>query len=711
MKQVLVKRGNVIIEDIPMPTVTNNTVLVKTFYSLISTGTEMGSIEESSESIVDKIRKKPELVRKGLDAVREHGLMQTYKMATKEEGAGLPLGYSMAGEVLDVGSNITDIKPGDRVACAGAGLANHAEFVNIPRNLLVKIPENISLKNAATITLGAIALQGVRQANPKIGETLVVTGLGLLGLLTVQIVKANGCRVIGLDTDKKRCELAGELGADFVLNTNNAEYIERINAITEGMGADVSIITASTTSSAPVNQAMNYTRKKGTVVVVGAVGMSLKRVPFYQKEIDFKISCSYGPGRYDPDYEEKGCDYPHAYVRWTENRNMQAYLDLIENGKINLKHFTQHEYAIEDAPSAYSVLKGSDDRPLAIVLKYPEQIKEIPSVTRMLKPDPEGRNIMGHVRVGLIGAGAFATTMHLPNLMVLSDKYKLKGVVDIDGVKAKGVADKYKAEYTSTDYREILADNDIDLVFITTRHNSHASIAIDALKAGKAVFIEKPMALNKDELNKLSVSLNETNLPFLVGFNRRFSPFAKRIKELVTDRISPMIIDYQMNAGFIPPEHWTQGEDGGGRNIGEACHIYDLFTFFTESQIERITAGAIGRVSSRFQRSDNFTTTLHFKDGSICNLVYTALGSRKYSKEQMKVYYDNKMIVMDDYKTLKVYGDDVKGLKLRRQDKGHLEQLRCFAEILKSSENYPIPLWQLTQATEISFEVEKLIHS
>lgn len=710
MKQVLVRRGEIVVEEVPRPTPAANSVLVKVQYSLISTGTEMVAIDATSRTMTDRILKKPALITKGIKAIGEKGVAKAIRMATGSDLLGTPLGYSASGLVAEVGAEVDWLAEGDRVACAGAGLANHAEFVCVPRHLVARIPEPVTLKDASTVTLGAIALQGIRQAEPRLGETVIVAGLGLLGILTVQMLKANGCRVIGLETNPDRCELAKSLGADICFDARDESLEQNILSLTGGMGADLTIITAATASDAPLNQAMHLTRKRGTVVMVGAVGMALERQPFYEKEIDLKISCSYGPGRYDPVYETEGRDYPYAFVRWTENRNMSAYLDLVAAGKINLSPLTETEYGIGDAPAAYDTLKNNNNRILAAVLSCGELTEKSPPSKRLIKLVTRRTATTGKAGVGIIGAGAFARGVHLPNILKLSDNLYLKGVASNDGVKAKETAAKFGASIATTDYKEILADSGIDMVLISTRHDSHTRIAIDALKAGKAVFLEKPMALNETELRELTAVIDETGLPFTAGFNRRFSPFAVKIREAIKKRTSPLMIDYQMNAGFLEPEHWIHGKLGGGRNIGEACHIYDLFTYLTGSRIRKVTASSVRPDGPPYGRTDNFVATLLFEDGSVCNLVYTAIGSTDYSKEVMKVYLDRAVIVLDDYKSMDSYGiATVDKLRLRQSDKGHLELLRRFAHMVTTGGEPPIPHWQLTQATRISFEVDQQI--
>jgi len=707
MKQVLLSQGEIMVEDVPVPTIKSGEVLVKTTFSLISAGTELSGKKASKGGLIKKILSDPEKFKKGLDILKKKGLKTALEMAESQKEAKSYLGYSSSGVVIEVGKNIKEFKVGDRVACAGAGKANHAEFVAVPKNLVVKMPENLDFQSASSVALGSIALQGLRRADVKLGESVAVIGLGLLGQILIQLLKVNGARVIGFDIDDEKINLAKELGIDESYNSLKNNVLEKVFNFTEEKGVDAAIITASAPQNNEIiQQAMEITRKKGRVVVIGNVGLGPKRSPFYEKEIDYLISTSYGPGRYDKDYEEGGIDYPFAYVRWTEKRNMEEYLRLLAEKKVNFQKLISKIFPIEKAPEAYKFLEENRPAKPAVLLDYHFK-EEKPKETKIeISSVPFKKNV---INVGVIGTGGFAKAMHLPNLKKLSNLYSIFALCDLDGINAKQTAKKFGAKYCTTDYKEILNDKNIDMVMITLPHNLHAKISIEAAKAGKAIFCEKPMALNEKELQELIDILKETKMPYLVGFNRRFSPFAKKIKEIIKNRENPMIIDYQMNAGFLPKDHWTQTETGGGRNIGEACHIYDLFTYFTESEIEKISAFSITPKTEKYLKNDNFIANLKFKDGSICNLIYTAIGSRDYPKEQMKIYFDGKMIFLNDYKEMKVYGAKIKGLKIK-QDKGHFTEIQEFAKAIKSGNGYPIPLWQLIQATKISFEVEKQVN-
>jgi len=707
LKQILIKKGKIQVNDIPAPMINENSVLVEVRYSLISTGTEMAGITSTGKSIIQKALKQPDNVKKALDMIKNRGISHTISEVKNQLDAAHTTGYSCSGIVLDVGKHIQNIKTGDRVACAGYGKANHAEIVCVPDNLVAKIPDNLGLEDAASVTLGAIAMQGVRRADSRFGEVVAVIGLGLIGQITVQILKAAGCYVIGTDISKSRVKMAQRLGMDYGV-VSEEDVVTAVVRHTSGYGADATIITAATKSDIPVKIAMEITRKKGKVVVVGDVGLHLVRKLFYEKELDFLISTSYGPGRYDDVYEEKGLDYPYAYVRWTENRNMQEYLRMLARGKINFKALVLKTYPIEDAEKAYEQLKEAQNNP-AILLRYGEKAGDknlerkivVSKKSKFQKPDNDV------IKVALIGAGGFARAVHLPNLKKLSNLYDIHALVSNTGSNVKESAKRFGAKYCSTDYNEVLNDKDVDAVFICTRHNLHARIVTQALKAGKHVFVEKPLCLAKNELLEI-VDVYRASRVLMVGFNRRFSPYALRIKEMIKDHVNPVILNYRINAGYIPLNNWVHTEEGGGRNIGEACHIYDLFNFFTDAEVVSIYARSIDPKTELYRHNDNFIAIVKYKDGSVCTLTYTALGSTDYPKEEMDIYIDSKIFHLSDYKSLKVFGTNNYKLKTKGYDKGHLEELKAFYIAIQNGRE-AIPFWQQVQATEISFEVEELL--
>ena len=707
MRQVLIRKGQLLLANVPSPLVEPGSVLVEVAYSLISTGTELSSVQSSGQSLVKKALEQPEKIRKLWDHLRSQGIQKTIAKVQGQLDLASPLGYSCSGIVIQVGEDITDIRPGDRVACAGAGIANHAEIVLVPRNLTVKVPDRCTLQDAASMTLGAIAMQGVRRADLRLGEVVAVIGLGLLGQITVQLLKAAGCKVIGVDLSERRVSLAKHLGADAAFCPTEINIINEIRHMTGDHGVDATIITAASTGNALVQQAMEITRKKGRVVIVGAVGLGLNRSPFYEKEIDFLISCSYGPGRYDDQYEKKGADYPFAYVRWTENRNMQEYLHLVTDGKVQLSRILEREYELSDVSKAYEELQSGTEKPLGVLLRYPFEDKDAQIQklgTRLVLHD---RTENGRIRIAVIGAGSFARGMHLPNLQKLSDLYHIRAIVSSTGLNAKTTAEQFGADYASTNYQDVLDDPQVDAVLICTRHNLHAQQAMRAARAGKAILLEKPMALNQDELDQLTAVLQETGVPFMVGFNRRYSPAAQRIREIVTERTNPLMIYYRMNAGYLPADHWTQTEEGGGRMIGEACHIFDLFQYVVGVPVVEVNSTAITPQTGHIMAGDNITVTLRYEDGSVATLLYTALGSPDLSKEYMEIYVDNKVLTLDDYHDLRVYGAPMKGWTASSPEKGHLQELKVFAACFRERRDLPTSLVSLLETTNASLAVAK----
>lgn len=661
MKQVLMKQGNVSVEEVPAPTPEPGYKIVRVSHSCISTGTELSGMKQAAMPLWKRALTQPDKVKKALTMLATKGFSKTKSIIQGKLTSGSPSGYSAAGMILGTQQ---------RVACAGAQFANHAEIIQVPDNLIVPIPQHLDFAEASTVALGAIALQGVRRAQPTLGETFVVIGLGFLGQVTGQILQANGCRVFGMDLDPNRVALAESFGIE-----------NRPVGDVDGV-----IITAATASSEVISTAFKLCRKKGRVVLVGDVGLHLKRSDFYQKELDFLVSTSYGPGRYDDRYEEKGFDYPIGYVRWTENRNMEEYLRLLAEKKVRIAPFIHSIFPVDRVAEAYKSLSETEPKPLLALLSY-AQDGEIKKVI----PNPHARPVLkSQIQIALIGAGGFAKEMHLPNMQSLK-QYNLRAVVSRSGHNAKAVAKQFEAGYATTDYREVLKDPDVDAVLIATRHNLHANMTLEALRAGKHVLVEKPLAINQGELKQILDFYSTTpDAPLLLtGFNRRFSKQAEAIHRVVEKRGGPMAINYRMNAGYIPLEHWVHGEEGGGRNIGEACHIYDLFTYLTGAEVTLVEAQSISR--------DNFIATMTFHDGSIASLTYTSLGSKEHPKEQMEVFVEGKVLVLNDYKSP----------SSQIPEKGQKEELIAFANAIQEGEHWPIPLWQQAQAMEIAFQVEE----
>jgi predicted dehydrogenase/threonine dehydrogenase-like Zn-dependent dehydrogenase len=712
MKQVIVRNGRAVVEEVPAPALFPGSILVRVAFSCISPGTE-GATLSSTEvrmglGLIKSALRHPDKIRQVIVSLKTRGFQATKALIQDRIAFGSPVGYSCAGTVVESSQGVETFRPGDRVACAGSGYANHGEVVVVPQNLAVPVPAGVELDQAATVTLGAIALQGVRRAQPALGESIGVIGLGILGQLTVQLLKAAGCRVMGLDLRRARVELARSLSLDEGLVPSDGDPEERIRQLTNGFGLDAVIITAATPSDDPVNLSMRLTRRKGRVVVVGDVGLKLQRQEMYPKELDLLMSTSYGPGRYDPLYEEGGLDYPYAYVRWTENRNMAAYLDLVGSGKIQLRPLLTTVFPLAEAGRAYEALRA-DDGPLTVLLQTPLPSDATPLERRIVltrRRTAHGKRL----RVGIIGAGSFAKGTHLPNLKQLADRFEIRAVVSRTGTSALAVARQYDAAVAATDYREVLNDPEIDAVLICTRHHLHASQASEALRAGKHVFLEKPMAIDREELADLVKSIQDlqaagTCPTFMVGFNRRFSPFVSRVKESVRDRVHPLLIRYRMNAGPLPPGHWVNSPEGGGRAVGEACHILDLFAYLTGSSAAAVRATAIHPTSPACRGDENFVATLRYRDGSVCTLLYTALGARDFPKEEMEVYVDGRVLVLDDYRVLEVYGGKGPGLRTTLPDKGHRAELEAFHRLVTGQGEPPTTLEEMIGVTELTFAV------
>lgn len=707
MKQVLIQGGNVSVEDVPAPVVDVGHILVEVQSSCISAGTELSGIRASAVPLWKRALKQPEKIKRVIDIALSEGIGKATSLIEKTK-ASLPVGYSASGVVVGVGVGVVDFKVGDRVACAGAQCAYHAEVINVPVNLAVKVPDNVSIADASTVTLGAIAMQGVRRINPTLGEVFAVVGLGILGQLTVQLLKANGCRVVVLDVDPNRVDLAKKCGADFSIDPSVDNDVDAVLRMTEGFGVDGVIITAATSSDAVVSTAFKMCRKKGRVVLVGDVGLNIDRNDMYMKELDFLVSTSYGPGRYETRYEEEGLDYPISYVRWTENRNLNEFLKLISSGAVVLKDLIQAEYDLEQATQAYERIKNPAEKPLIVLLKYKSAGKSAESKRIEVRKVASANSAV--IKVGVIGAGGFAQYAHLPNMKENSD-YSLSAVVTRSGHKGLAVAKQYNAEYATTDYNQVLTDSKVNMVVVSTRHDSHMAIALDSLKKGKHVLLEKPLCIKPTELDQLKQYFadNSSTPVLMTGFNRRFSPTMKKVKEILKSRKSPLVINYRMNAGFIPLDNWVHGKEGGGRNIGEACHIYDVFTFLTGSDVVDTKVQSIGSASGSYSSRDNFIATFSFKDGSIASLTYTSMGDKALNKEYMELYVEGKVIVADDFKCLEIFGPKPNKINYGTQDKGQRQELVELAHVIKNGGEWPIPWWQQVQATEMSFAVENLL--
>lgn len=691
------KDGRLEVAQLPAPQCPAGGVLIKTKFSLISAGTERTSVENTQSSLISRARKQPEQVRQVINMIKRDGLRTTIGKVINKLESYKSLGYSVSGIVLE--SDCDAFLPGDRVAAAGAGYAVHAEYVAVPKNLVVRIPDDVSFEDAAYTTLGAIAMQGFRQAEPALGETVAVIGLGLLGALTVQMLKAAGCRVVGLDINENLFEQAKKFGCDLVLKSeNSSSVLNTISAFTNGFGVDSVIITASTNSNQPTELALNICRKRGKVVIVGDVGMNIPRSLFYTKEIDYRISCSYGPGRYDPNYEEYGIDYPYAYVRWTENRNMQAFLQLIANGRLNTREITTHIFPIQDATRAYDLITGKINEPfLGILLSYPET--SLPTQSIKLKQSQHASR--SEIKIGFIGAGNFAVNNLLPALK--KSNVVLQSVSTSTPVNAKSVAERFGFAEATTNSDAIISDNHINTLFIASRHDSHARYVVASLKHGKDVFVEKPLAVDFDQLDEIKHALTQTNARLMVGFNRRFSaPFVK-MKEFFANRQDKMVINYRINAGFIPNTHWIHAPEQGGRIIGEVCHFIDCAVFLTDALPISVYANCFSSDNSIMPNYDNVAINIKMSDGSIATISYFANGSSLLDKEYCEVHCERKSAIMNNFKTLDLYSGSRRQFYKFDGKKGIEEELRLFIGAIQSGKPSPISPDEIIKTTEATF--------
>ena len=686
MKQLLVRKGSVTVSDVPAPGVGARNVLVRLHHSCVSIGTEVAGVRMSAMPIWKRALKQPHHARKVVQLMRDQGVKRVWDRVTGMLAAGTPTGYSAAGEVVAVGDQVDGFVVGDRVACAGAGIANHAEFIDVPVALAVRLPAGLSTESGCTVTLGAIAMQGVRRASPTLGETFVVVGMGILGQITDQLLRANGCRVIGIDIDPARLEVARSCGMQHGLAPDEGEVAEAVRRLTHGIGADGVIVTAAATENHEIlASAMRCCRRKGRVVIVGDVGLNLQRHEFFAKELDVLISASYGPGRYDPVYEVDGQDYPLPYVRWTENRNMEEYLRLMAEGRVSLAALKPQVFELERAPEAYQSLAAPGPKPMLVLLSYPRASDGKPvRVSQVPGADPRASGAIG---VAIVGAGGFAQGMHLPNFAAMRDAYQVRTICSRTGANALAAAKQFGVATATTDFDHVLGDAGVHLVVICTRHDLHGSMTIRALRAGKHVLCEKPLALCDEHLDEIESFYAEPGggKPVLmVGFNRRWSPGFVRLREVIAERSSPLVAHYTMNAGYIPLDHWVHGPEGGGRNVGEACHIYDLFHALTGSRCVDVQMSGVPRHGRQWARNDNFSATLAFQDGSVCSLLYTAMGSKQYPKERLEVFCDGAVLSLDDYKRLTVTGKAAKGWSAVAQDKGQLAEIKALASMIRA---------------------------
>jgi len=705
------KTGEISVDELPAPKLRPGSVLVRNVFSLISAGTERTSVETAQASMVQKARLRPDLVRQVLDNVQREGLVATYKKVQDRLDNFKELGYSCAGVVLE--SAVDDIKVGDRVACAGVGYASHAEIVSVPRNLVVKIPDEVGFDEAAFTTVCAIAMQGVRQADVRVGEQVAVIGLGLIGLITVQLLKASGCRVIGLDVVSRNFDLAQALGCDQCAISNH-EAVAAVQSFTRGYGADAVVITAATISNEPVELAIQCARKRGTVVAVGAVGMNIPRSPFYEKEINFRMSCSYGPGRYDPEYEERGNDYPLGFVRWTENRNMEAVLDMLAQRKLNVTALITHRIPVTESLRAYDIITGKvEESYLGILIQYSAAEEQI-ATSRRVELRSVGRTASGRKAVlGFIGAGNFTQSMLLPPLMKLAPR--MRGLATGKPVNAKNTAKKYNFEFCATDASEIINDKDVNLVFVTSRHDSHARYVSEALRAGKSVFVEKPLALDNEQLEAVvdaytAAGRSGTTPLLMVGYNRRFSAPVRAMGRLFAERNEPLVMHYRVSAGFMPPTHWMQHPDQGGRFIGEGGHFVDVMQFLCGALPTSVYAAAPSDDARRYN-NDNVVISITFADGSVGTIHYLANGSPAVEKEYLEVFGDSKTGRMWNFKKLECAVGRKKSTTSFSGDKGHAEEMKALLESFESGTGSPVDIESLAATSRATFAVLESLRS
>jgi predicted dehydrogenase len=705
MKQLIqnFKTGELGIFDVPTPICQENGILVETTVSLVSAGTEKMLVDFAKKSILSKAKDRPDLVKQVIDKMKREGIKNTLnKVFTKLE-TPIPLGYSLAGRVIKVGSNIRGtINIGDRVACGGAGYANHSEINYIPKNLTVKIPNGVDDIDASFVTVGAIALQGIRQCEPKLGEKITVIGLGLLGQLTIQLLKANGCKVIGSDIEPDKIELAKKMGADEVCSAD--DLIDSANKFSNGYGVDAVIITASTQSNQPTIVSAEIVRMRGRVIFVGMVGMNIPRNEYYKKEIEIRLSMAYGAGRYDPQYEERGIDYPYDLVRWTEQRNFDAFLGLIEEGKVNPKALITHSYSFDNAIKAYQLLEGKlNEKYLGVLLKYKGNLNL--NEHRVIRRNSKVVTATD-INIGLIGAGNFTKSTILPTIERIPE-YKLIALATATGVTAESIGKKYNFKYITTDSDSIFLNNDINSIIIAARHNRHASLVIEAIKHNKHCFVEKPLSIYEHELEEIYKLYNDgdnCNSIIQVGFNRRFSPMVKQIKRSIDGTVA---INYRINAGVIPKDSWIQERTiGGGRVIGEVCHFIDTCSYLTGSEVVSLYATVIkGNNHHSIIAEDNINIILNYANGSVATIAYYAYGNSSMPKERIEIFGNGISMEMNDFRELIIYHrGKIDKYRVSNQDKGFKNEFKAFRDAIKSG-TPAIPFSSIYNTTKTAFKI------
>jgi predicted dehydrogenase/threonine dehydrogenase-like Zn-dependent dehydrogenase len=699
------RNGEVAVYSVPEPEVRSGGILVRTAFSAISSGTERATVESGEKSIIARALDRPDLLKQLLDFTRNNGVKAAYAKVQTRLDSLSPLGYSSSGTVIGVGEGVNEFRCGDRIACGGSGYANHCEVNWVPRNLAVHVPDSVPLEAASLTTVGAIAMQGVRQAQVSFGETVVVIGAGLVGVLTMQLARTAGCRVIAIDLEESRVRQACALGAHLALLSSDPHVPQAVREFSR-YGADAAIVTAATQSAEPLELAAKVLRDRGRVVVVGDVGMGVSRSSMYHKELTLAMSRSYGPGRYDPGYEESGNDYPVGYVRWTERRNMEAFLDFLASGSVDVSRLLDKRYSVDAAARAYQDLRAG--RIYTAILEYP--LAERPGKDAPAQVAVARLPVNRQLRVGCIGAGGFATSQIFPNLKA-DDRVSLEAVATASGISAES-ARRTTGFNRAQSPSELLADPRLNAVFVASRHYSHAQYVVTALQNGKAIFVEKPLAVNSEQLEFIRQAYwgaaRAQTAPFLmVGFNRRFAPFTEKIREFFLGRREAMMVQARINAGFVPRDHWIQQPNEGGRIIGEFCHFVDWARYVVGFPIRTVSAVALPD-SSRYNH-DNVSTTLTFADGSLANLVYIANGNPAVPKEQFEVFCEGAVARLEDFEMLQLVRDRKTTRFKSAQDKGHRRELNLTVQAMASGTEAPIPFDQIFEVTELTFSIARAI--
>ncbi|HEX3143238.1 MAG TPA: bi-domain-containing oxidoreductase [Pyrinomonadaceae bacterium] len=706
MLQVIqnVRNGQLEVKEVPPPALQSGGLLVRTAASVISAGTEKMIMDLAKKSLIGKARERPDIVRQVLQKARSQGFVNTFHNVMTKMDKPLPLGYSAAGVVESVGDGVTDIKIGDRVAIAGAGYASHAEMNFVPRNLTALIPENVSFEQAAYTTVSAIAMQGIRLAKPELSEIVVVSGLGLIGLIAIQILKANGCRVLGMDLSRDKVELGMRLGLHEGVVLGEDDPHRAVDRFSNGRGADLTLITAATSSNQPVELAGEITRRKGRIVVVGAVGLNIPRDVYYKKELELRISMSYGPGRYDRSYEEGGLDYPYDYVRWTEARNIESVLELMSRGALDVDSLTTHRLSIQKAPDAYQMIYGATEPYVGILLEYDLKRQQEPIVSVAATNSHKKSDRLG---VGFVGAGNYSSVFLLPHLKS-NPAVQLTGLTSATGLNARQKAEKFGFSYCATEIQPLLEDAMIDAIFIGTRHSTHAEFTTQALNAGKHVFVEKPLVVNEEQLDAVIDSYQKANAKkttgLMVGLNRRFAPMIIKLKDAL-DSVSALQMIYRVNSGSIPTSTWLhEADEGGGMLVGEMCHFIDLMQFVCGQRPSTVYAQSLRANSQKVSDYDNLSIVISFDGGSVGTLCYNTVGNSAFPKEHLQVFGGGIAAVMDDFRSLEIVkGGRPTRVKAANQDKGQSREVSETIEAFRTRGEAPIPFAELVAGMRVIF--------